>query len=105
MIKFPESLNIKNKNKFSEINYNRIISIFRQEIHDHILDKVNENENEYFDLDYFSKKYLDNNSKAMQKIVKIIMIELQELGWKSSLSFGDTGLFIYSTEEKPSSCW
>jgi len=105
MIKFPETLNFKNKNNFSENNYKRLISIFRQEIHDHILDKVSKNENEYFDLDYFSKKYLDNNSKEMQKFVSIIMTELQELGWKTSLSFGDTGLFIYSSDEKPSSCW
>ena len=102
MKKFPDTLNVKNKHNFISNNYDRIISIFRVEIHDHILDK---DENEYFDLDYFSKKYLDNNSKEMQKMASTIQKELQELGWKTNLSFGDTGLFIYSTEEKPSSCW
>jgi hypothetical protein len=30
--------------------------------------------------------------------------ELQELGWKTFLGYGGTGLFIYD-KEKPSSAW
>jgi len=31
--------------------------------------------------------------------------ELEELGWKCKKSFGQTALFIYSTENPPPSCW
>ena len=31
--------------------------------------------------------------------------ELKELGWNCKLSFGGTGLFIYSTENQPRGCW
>ena len=103
MKKFPETLNFSNKHNFISYNRERILSIFRQEIYGHILSQ--NDENQYFDLDCFSRKYLDNNSDEMQELCNIIAKELNELGWKTNLSFGDTGLFIYSTDEKPTSCW
>jgi len=30
---------------------------------------------------------------------------VDNLGWKCKLSFSDTGLFVYSTENPPPSCW
>ena len=36
---------------------------------------------------------------------EIIIKELEELGWKCKLSYGQTALFIYSTENPPPSCW
>ena len=102
MKKFPQTLNVVNKHMFIFYNNERILSIFRQEINDHIL---NQDENQYFDLDCFSRKYLDNNVEETKKMCNIISKELNDLGWKTSLSFGDTGLFIYSTDEKPTSCW
>lgn len=67
-------------------------------------------ENEYFDLDKFQSKISEEISfgknEFLLEIVNTILIpELMNLGWKCQLSFGDTGLFIYSTEEKPKSCW
>jgi hypothetical protein len=47
----------------------------------------------------------NKNEKLIRDIVFIVIKELEGLGWKCALSFNDTGLFIYSTVNKPSSCW
>lgn len=102
---FPNYLNIKNKNidknYFKNINENRLIDILRYEINNFIIGR--KNENDYFDLDLFNKRY--DCRDLYDNIVKKIIDELNDLGWKTCLSFGDTCIFIYSTEEKPSSCW
>jgi hypothetical protein len=60
-------------------------------------------ENEYFSLDEFKAKI--KNDKTFDKIVESICEELKILGWKCKTSFGGTGLFIYSTESPPPSCF
>jgi hypothetical protein len=37
----------------------------------------------------------------MSEMTTIITAELKELGWTTYLGFGDTGLYVYSTTEKP----
>lgn len=102
---FPLYLNIKdkviNQQYFKNINKDRLISILRNEINNLILGR--KDENDCFDLDLFNKKY--DCRDLYDEIVDIIIKDLHELGWKTQLSFGNTCLFIYSTEEKPSSCW
>lgn len=101
MNNFPSTINVNNKKNFKIINYNNIISIMRKEIYDII---IKENENDYFDIDIFQEKYkLKNDDK--DAMVKSIVSELEKIGWKTKLSFGDTGLFIYSSENPPPSCW
>lgn len=39
--------------------------------------------------------------KLTQEIVEVVSNELKELGWYPLLGFGDTGLYILSTDEKP----
>lgn len=59
-------------------------------------------ETEYIDLDKYYPKY---GKVRVNSIIENIIKELNDLGWKTKLSFGDTGLFIYSTEDPPSTCW
>jgi hypothetical protein len=106
MNKFPEEINIKDKvlesDSFSVYNYDRVIKLLRQEIYDLIVSR--KDENEYFDLDTFSIKNNYNYHKLIQMLNEIVL-ELDNLGWKTKLSFGNTGLFIYSSDDTPSSCW
>ena len=111
MKKFPDEIDIKNKHivmqpyktNFEEFNYLRVIHLLRKEIYDHLISR--KDENDYFDIEIFCKRNNYSDKEKFSKILKTVLIEIIELGWKTQLSFGDTGLFIYSTEEKPSSCW
>ena len=103
MKSFPEHVNVNNIHNFSKINYERILGIFRQEIYETLLTR--KDENDYIDLDVFSRKNCKNKSCIINKVVDTVILELQELGWKTKLSFADTGLFIYSTDNPPTSCW
>ena len=103
MKSFPIEMRVENIHNFTKINYDRVTDIMRQEIYNTILNR--KSENDYIDLDSFAMKYLDNKICIVLKIIDTISKELNTLGWKTKLSFGDTGLFIYSTENPPTSCW
>ena len=108
MNSFPELLNVKNKNNFPNLNNQRILEKFREHIFLHMLKNYHseKDENNYIDLDVFCKQHMTNrNEKVIKEIVAIVCSELEKLGWKCALSFNDTGLFIYSTVNKPSMCW
>jgi len=101
MKEFPECLNVKNKESFGGIRYNRILCYLRRQLYEHI---ICNDENNYFDFEKFRKSYSilqDDNNKMINSVVE----ELIELGWKCKLSFGGTGLFIYSSPNPPSNCW
>lgn len=101
MKEFPSILDVKYKDNFPDAYYNRVLFYLRRDIYEHI---ISEDENNYFDLEKFQIKYklsTENRDKMGQQIIK----ELEKLGWKCKLSFGDTGLFIYSSENPPKSCW
>lgn len=105
MKEFPSNLNVKNKDNFPVILYNRVSFYLRKEVYEHLIKiKCPENENSYFDIEKFNKKFL-NDMDITQKIVSTITSELINLGWKCKLSFGGTALFIFSTEKPPPSCW
>ena len=101
MKSFPTILNVNNKDKFSELNYNRILCYLRRELYEHI---IREEETNYFELDKFQKKY-SLELKNREKMGETVMSELCKIGWKCKLSFGGTGLFIYSSENPPTNCW
>ncbi len=98
MNSFPLEINKDNKENFNNLFINMISSIIREDIYHLIISR--KDENEYLDLDKYYSKYGKN-----RKIIDDIILELNQLGWNTKLSFGDTGLFIYSTENPPSSCW
>ena len=109
MNSFPVEIDIKNKKlndefyykNFHDINYSRILCILRKEIYNLIVSR--KDENEYFALDDFSSQF--SCGKYLSKLTETIIDELSDIGWKTKLSFGNTGLFIYSTNEQPTSCW
>lgn len=103
MKKFPEELKVENKENFGLILVDKCIKKLRQDIYSHILKGE---ENNYFSIDtWVIKNYKNNLSTTQSIILEQIIPELEDLGWKCKLSFGNTGLFIYSTENPPPSCW
>ena len=86
---------------FENLNYERLLNIIRTDLYELIVRR--NDENEYFALDDFASR--NSCSLLLPRITAQIITELQEKGWNTKLSFGDTGLFIYSTEDKPRSCW
>lgn len=101
MKEFPKSLDSKNKLNFEKMHYDRGLCYLRRELYEHI---IHENENNFFDLDKFNNKFL-KNSDMLEKMVNIIIKELNDLGWNCKITFGGTALFIYSTDKLPPSCW
>lgn len=97
MNKFPEFISEKNRDQFPELLEERILQKLRDEIIDTVLydDCCN-----FYDISSF--KYCTH--KNIIKLVKKVMKELEELGWKTKLSYGDTALFIY-TGSVPVNCW
>ena len=89
----------ENRKQFSKLSYNRLKCYLRRDVFEHML---NNEEKDCFYLDEFIKRV--NNEEKMTKIVDEIIPELETLGWKCKKSFGNTGLFIYSTENPPASC-
>lgn len=108
MKEFPSILNVKNKDRFNEVYYNRVLCYLRQAIYDHVISK---DENSYFDLEIFGRGYFSENGKQgkreelVEKMSSVMVDELTSLGWKCKTSFRGTGLFIYSSEKPPPSCW
>ena len=97
MEQFPNSLNVSNILSFGDIKKNLLLQNLRKKIFKHIL---NNNENDFFDIEKFNR-----NPIYILPLIDIIIKELQELGWNTSYSYNNTALFIYSTIEKPSSCY
>lgn len=99
---FGYNLSVENLSIYKLIYKNRIIEEeFRKDISHHLI--FRKDENDYIDLNLYFNKYGKN-----EDIINIffeVRKDLAKLGWKTKLSFGDTGLFIYSTENPPSSCW
>lgn len=100
MKEFPSVCNPKNKNNFQVLNYARLKCYLRRDLYEHI---ISHEENDYFSLDDFNRRV--NNMEVTKKLVNDLIPELEKQGWKCKTSFGGTGLFIYSSEKPPSSCW
>jgi len=101
MKEFPEILDIKNKSNFTKILYDRTLCYLRRDIYEHI---ISHDENSYFDVKKFDQSH-HRSMETTSRLISTIMEELTKLGWKCKLSFQGTGLFIYSTENPPPSCW
>ena len=103
MNEFPSDICVLNKDNFSEYNYNRLLGILRADIYNHMLWR---NENDFFDFDKFYKlNFKTKDIDMLDKMKIVIMEELNKIGWNTKLSFGSSALFIYSSENPPSSCW
>lgn len=98
---FPQELNISNKDSFSSLLFSENLKTLRNELYNFM---IRGNETDFYDLDTFNRKYVKDINET-HKMVDMLCQELNELGWKTYLGFGGTGLYIYSTEEKPKNAW
>lgn len=105
MERLPDYLHVKNKELFKDINEARLRKELNADIEVFLLTR--ETENDYYDLDKFGLKNFARSEylERMQLLLKEIILELESLGWKCKYSYNDTGLFVYSTEKPPPSCW
>ena len=94
---FPETLVPSNRENFRITKRNKIKCMLREEIYDTILDN---NPESFYDISSF--KYFTDTE--LHIIVKELLTELTELGWETEISYGDTGLFVY-TGDRPNNCW
>ena len=101
MNSFPTFLKPANKSHFKRYREHFLLGLLRQEITDNVLCG---DENNYYALDIFQNAH-KLTDKQINRLTKRITGELTALGWNIKTSFGNTGLFIYSTEEPPPSCF
>ena len=97
MLEFPTRLNVDNKDNFPQFKYERDMAYLRRNIYEFMLRR---NETDFYALDTFAKECIVS-PENLEKMLKVICDELQALGWKTKTEYGNTGLYIYSTEEHP----
>lgn len=90
-------LDVSNKQNFAVLRRKDLKEKMRKHVRTMMLEG---NESDFFDLDQFNRQYVKDSSLATE-LLQEITAELHELGWKTFLGFGGTGLYIYSSEELP----
>jgi len=96
MDKFPDLDESTFNEKLDEYHLQKL----RKKVYLHILKN---NQNDFFDLELFDRKYVKNMKKT-EEWSKLLISELEGLGWKTFVGYGGTGLFIYD-KEKPANAW
>jgi hypothetical protein len=100
MKKFPDTINSKNISNFSKYKLERISCYLRRDIYEFI---INENFNDFFDLNSFSNKF-KISAQIMKNILEPILKELLDLNWKYQITYRDTALFIFK-DVPPKNCY
>jgi hypothetical protein len=93
MNSFPDKIKVSNFSKNALVE-ERITLYLRKEVYDFLV--FRKNNEHYFDLGQFARKY-DLNTPIPSTSTDKIIHELKELGWSAKYSFGKTVLFIYET--------
>ena len=93
---FLECIKPKNLNDRETLYEKVVLDEIRWDLYLFLLSR--ESEEDYFDLSKYIEKVGD------VEILQSVINNIESVGWKTTLSFGDTGLFIYKTE-KPKNCW
>ena len=99
---------VYNSNSFKKLDIDRIRIKLYLEIEEFLLRRsmYPDHETQYFDITDFVQRECpyynanDINSLFMSELI----VQLTQLGWKTTLSFGGTGLFIYKSE-RPKNCY
>lgn len=102
MNSFGQELHVLNKDNFEDLFKETYMMKLRKKIHLFMIS--NRNENDFFDIEKFNRKYIRNMNKTNDMINEVIF-ELNQLGWKTHIGFGGTGLYIYSSDELPLGAW
>lgn len=98
MNSFPSHLS--DPNIFIQTLDDYILQKMRKKIYLHIL---RNQQNDFFDMELFNRKYV-NDMKKTEAFSETLIKELSELGWKTFIGYGGTGLFFYD-QELPPSAW
>lgn len=94
---FPSTLTPQGAKVFPVILEKYILRSIREEVYVHVLEN---NRSSYYDLS--AHKFCTHPS--FKKLVRQVMTELEVFGWKTTLSYGETALFVY-TGDMPENCW
>lgn len=88
MEKFPECIKVSSDidNILNKEYYTFVVNKLREEVYISILKK-----DMYYSLDSF--QYYDH--QKIKEMTELIMDELNKLGWKTLLAYGNTALFVY----------
>lgn len=101
MREFPDYLTPEYKGSFEDVLFQTRLRLLRREIYNLV---IKGDENQYFSIDTYARNR-GISMKDMMRLIDIVSGELRDKGWKTKLSFGNTGLFIYSTKDPPRSCY
>ena len=93
----------RNKPRFKTLFQTLQQSKFESTVFEFILGR--QSENDFFDIDLWRKTYLYNNKEMMTNILDEMYKKLDSTGWKHKTVYKGGGLFIYSTETQPPSCF
>lgn len=99
---FPVLFRPADKEYFSERRRGRIACYLRRTIYENV---IQGDETDYIDLDAFAKLYAKGDLRLVQGLISQITTELKDRGWKCATSYGQTALFIYSSESPPINCY
>lgn len=90
-------LDVSNKANFASMRRQFLKDKMRKHVRAMMLEG---NESDFFDLDLFNRKYVKDTSLSSE-LIQEISEDLHQLGWKTFLGFGGTGLYVYSSDELP----
>jgi hypothetical protein len=105
MKEFPNRMHVDNKDNFPQLFYDRYLCYLRRDIFELLINR-NGDENNFLCLDTWCRNNIQNRKDLMGQMRDTVIKEIEETTkWKCKLSYGGTGLFVYSTDEPPSSCF
>ncbi len=97
MDKFPQTLAPGNSKTFAAELDRVVMELLRHDIYMHVLANAKDT---FYDISSFKHAA----HPRLKQMVKQVQTELEALGWKTTLSYGDTALFVY-TGGMPINCW
>jgi hypothetical protein len=98
MQSFSSDISPLNRENFDRVWGEKIKERLRKHVSNFILSR--NGENDFFDIDIFNRRYV-KDIDITNNTVNDIVNELNNLGWKTYIGFGGTGLYIYSSEDLP----
>jgi len=90
MKEFPLKLTPKNRHLFAQMKFNILLEHWRNKTLNYILN------NQKNGLDLCD----DNNQTLDKRIIDCLRFELKNLGWKTTLAYNGTIMFIYDNENE-----